>query len=233
MRAAQEEKRQRILRMLAFERPDRVPLLGGWLLGDRQQQALAGCSEAEYWQDPLGWAIEAERALGVDGMIMVSVPARPGQYRDGEFFTKAHLERVGQQYRRPEDVLAFASSLPAADEALRQFDGAGWQAGFRSEVLAWQERLGDIVYLPTLWEVVHPKFEWYWDFGYENYLLFLQEYPEAAYDFFAGQAAVARRKAELAVAVFHERGLVPLTLIGTDICGAGGPLVSPRRLREV
>ncbi len=227
------EKRQRILTALAFERADRVPLLGGWVLGDRQQQALAGCREDEYWRDPVRWAIEAERALGVDGMIMVSAPLRPGEYRDGTFYSKAHLESLATRYRSPEDVLAYAQSLPSPEEARHGFDAAGWRDAFRAEVLAWQARLGDIVYLPTLWEVVHPKFEWYWDFGFENYLLFLQEYPEAADAFFASDAAVARRKAEIVAGVYRELELVPLTLIGTDICGGGGPLVSPRRLREV
>jgi uroporphyrinogen decarboxylase len=92
--------------------------------------------------------------------------------------------------------------------------------------------LGDIVWLPTLWEVVHPKFEWYWEFGYENYLLFMQLYPEAAGRFFASLAAVARLKAAAVARLAHELDLVPLTLIGTDICGGTGPVVSPALLRE-
>jgi len=129
-------------------------------------------------------------------------------------------------------VLDYARSRPGPAEAVREFDAESWRAGLKTDILALQERLGDIVYLPTLWEVVHPKFEWYWDFGYENYLLFMELYPEAANAFFAAEGAVARRKAEIVVEVYRELGLVPLTLIGTDICGANGPLISPRRLRE-
>lgn len=226
------EKRERILKMLAFEQPDRVPLLGGWVLGDRQHQALAGCSEEEYWRDPLRWAIEAERALGVDGMIAVLAPRNPGEYRDAQLFTKTHLEEVKQRFRTPEDVLAHARSLPGPAEAVRRFDAEKWKAELAANIRGLQRQLADIVYLPTLWEVVHPKFEWYWDFGYENYLLFVQLYPEAAYEFFAVDAAVARRRAELVVQLYRELNLVPLTLIGTDICGANGPVISPQRLRE-
>jgi uroporphyrinogen decarboxylase len=57
-------------------------------------------------------------------------------------------------------------------------------------------------------------------------------YPEAAGHFFRGLAGVARRKAELLVDLYRELDLVPLTLIGTDLCGRDGPLISPEFLRE-
>lgn len=225
-------RRERILATLNFETPDRVPLLGGWVIDDGHQQVLAGCAQDKYWQDPVACAIEAHRALDVDGMIMAMVPKRPGEYRDAEAFTKEKLEQVKQRFRSPEDVLAYARSQPSARDAVRDFDATAWRAEFRSGILTMQQKMGDMVYLPTLWEVVHPKFEWYWDFGYENYLMFMHLYPEAADEFFARDAAIARRKAEIVVQVFDELDMVPLTLIGTDICGGGGPVVSPQVLRE-
>jgi len=230
--------RQRILNTLNFEDTDRVPLLGGWIIADAHQQAIAGCTAREYWQDPTRWAIEAHRVLGVDGMIMVVVPEAPGEYLfDTDVLNKENLERVKERYRNPEDVLAHARSLPSPQEAARAFDVEAWKEDFRAEVLATQQRMGDpdsgIVYLPTLWDIVHPTFEWYWDFGYENYLMFMQLYPEAADQFFGVHAAVTRKTAEAAVQLYRELDLAPLTLIGTDICGGGGPLISPKRLREV
>ena len=223
-------RRERLLAALRFEKTDRVPLLGGWVLGDLQHQALAGCTAEEYWQDPLQWAIEAHRALDVDGMIMVVVPEQPGDYRGG--LTKEKFEAYKDRYRTPEDVLAFARSRPSPAEALRRFDAEAWREEFKAGILAMQAKMGDVVYLPTLWEVVHPRFEWYWEFGYENYLMFMQLYPEAAGRFFESEVGVCRRKAEIVVEVYEELDMVPLTLIGTDICGGGGPVISPRFLRE-
>ena len=225
-------KRERILRTLRFEETDRVPLLGGWILGDHQQQQIAGCTEEAYWQDPATCAIEAHRALDIDGMIMVMVPERPGEYRDAELYSREKLEGVKQRYESPEDVLAFARALPSSDEALRRFDAEAWREEFKAHVLTMQAKMGDVVYLPTLWEVVHPKFEWYWDFGYESYLMFMQLYPEAAGQFFESEVGVCRRKAEIVVELYRELDMVGLTLIGTDICGGGGPVISPRFLRE-
>ncbi len=222
--------RERLLATLRFERPDRVALLGGWMIDDAHQQAVAGCTAEEYWRDPVRWAIAADRALGVDGMIAIHTPPKPGDYRSG--LTKEKFEGYKDRYQSPEDVLAFVRARPSPQEAARSFDAEGWREGFRSHILDLQGRMGDIVYLPTLWDLIHPTFEWYGEFGYENYLMFMQLYPEAAGELFAGDAAIARRRAEMVVQLHRELDLVPLTLIGTDICGKNGPVISPAFLRE-
>ena len=210
---------------------DRIPLLGGWVLGDRLHQAITGCSQEEYWRDPARYAVEAHRLLGVDGMIALHVPREPGDYRDG--LTKEQFEAYKDRYPSVEDVLTHVRALPSPRDAARAFDAESWRDAFRAHVLAMQARMGELVYLPTLWEEVHPKFEWYNDFGYENYVLFLHLYREEAYRFFESLAAVTRRKSEMAAQVFRELDLVPMTLTGTDICGRNGPVVSPALLREV
>ncbi len=222
--------RERLLATLRFERPDRVALLGGWMIDDAHQQAVAGCTPEQYWQDPVRWAIAADRALGVDGMIAVHTPRQPGDYRDG--LTKDKFESYKGRYRSPEDVVAFVRSRGTPHEFAARYPVEAWADSIRTSVRDLQARMGDIVYLPTLWDQVHPTFEWYWEFGYENYLMFLQLYPEAANQLFAQDGAVCRRRSVLAVGLFRELGLVPLTLIGTDICGKNGPVASPRLLRE-
>ena len=225
-------RRERILRTLHFEEPDRAPLLGGWIIDDGHHIAITGCAEEAYWHDPMKYAIEAHRMLDVDGMIQVLAPKTPGEYRNSEYFSQELLESVHKRYRNPEDVLAFVRSQPSPEELAMEFDAEAWRDEFRADVLTKQERMGDTVYLPTLWGAVHPEFEQYWAFGYENYLLFMHLYPKAADKFFAGLAAVARKKAEVVVELYRELDMVPLTLIGTDICGGGGPLISPGSLRE-
>lgn len=223
--------RERLLATLYEGAADRPPLLGGWVLGDAQHQALAGCTPDEYWRDPARWAIEAHRRLGVDAMIALHVPQEPGDYRGG--LTHEAFEAYKERYPTVEHVLAYAQAQLEPAEAARSFDAEGWRDEFRGHVLAMQAQMDDLIYLPTLWEVVHPRFEWYPEFGYENYLLFMYLYREEAFRFFASLAAVTRRKAEMAVQVYRELDLVPMTLIGTDICGRGGPIASPALLAEV
>jgi len=223
-------KRERIETTLAFEQPDRVPLLGGWLLGDELQQAIAGVGAEEYWRDPARYVVATERALGVDAMIALRVPRWPGEYRGEE--SKELFEQYKTKYQSPEDVLTFVRALPSPDEALRRFDADGWRRQLIADIAAKRALMGDIVYLPILWEVVHPRFEWYPEFGYENYLMFLQLYPEEAMRLFASEVEVCRRKSRLVAEVYRELDLPPVTLIGADITGRDGPMVSPVLLEE-
>ena len=60
---------------------DRPPILGGWLAAPNHIQMLTGCSQEEYWSNPFRWGMEAERALGSDGLIDVFEPVSRGEYR--------------------------------------------------------------------------------------------------------------------------------------------------------
>jgi len=217
--------RERIIRTLSQERPDRVALLGGWVLGDQLQADLAGMTPEEYWRDPLRAAFEAERSLGVDAIIALHPASFPGEYRGDA--SKETFEAYKERFNSPEDVRDYVLGLPSPEEALASFDASAWLAAFRSHINSTQAMLGDIVYLPTLWDIVHPTFEHYPTFGYMNYLMFLKLYPEAAEKLFWSQNLVERRKAELVVKLYRELDIPPLTLIGTDIAGRDGPMVSP------
>lgn len=220
--------RERILATLAFEQRDRVALLGGWLLGDRLQQHFAGVDADTYWQNPAHYAVAAERNLGVDAMIGLHVPRWPGEYRGDE--TRESFEAYKARYQSPEDVAAFVRELPSAEQALRQFDADAWREHLLADILTKRDLMGDVVYLPTLWEVVHPRFEWYPSFGYENFLMFLLLYPREAEHLFASQVEVCRKRAEIVVDLYRELDVPRLTLVGADITGRDGPLVSPEVL---
>ncbi|MHB0877551.1 MAG: uroporphyrinogen decarboxylase family protein [Anaerolineae bacterium] len=224
-------RRERILATLAFEGTDRVALLGGWLLGEGLHQHFAGVSAEEYWRHPAHYAAAAERALGVDAMIALHVPAWPGEYRGDE--SAESFESYKGKYRTPEDVLTFVRALPSPQEALRHFDAAAWRDHFTADIAAKRALMGNVLYLPTLWEVVHPRFEWYPEFGYENYLMFLLLYPEEAARLFASEVDVCRRRAQIVAEVYRQLDVPPVTLIGTDITGRDGPMVSPALLEEI
>ena len=109
--------RERLLTTLRFERPDRVAMLGGWIIDDRHQQAIAGCSPDEYWQAPERYAIAAECSLGVDAIIMVCTPPRSGAYRGD--LDKEQFESYKRSFKCPEDVLAYVRSQSDPVETAR------------------------------------------------------------------------------------------------------------------
>jgi len=225
-------KRERIIRMMNFEKPDRVPLLGGFLVSGVHYQGIADVTEDMFWQDPSKYAVSAYCELDVDGLILFRLP--PG--REGHFqyrgMTKEGFYSYKQRYNSPEDVLRFVESLPAPKEALENFDAQSWRENLVKSLKEMQEKVGEIVWMPTQWEVVHPGFEWYNTFGYENYMQFLALYPEAADRLFSSQVEVMKCRASIIVEVYKELDVLPLIHIGTDICGKNGPVASPEFLRR-
>ena len=224
--------KERILSMLQGERPDRVPLLGGFVVAAKHYCEITGASQEEFDGDPQGTALRAYRALDVDGLILLRLP--PG--KEGHFtyrsLTTAEFHAHEERFRGPEDILAWVEKLPSPRERLASFDAEAWKAKFVSDARRMQRLLGDIVWLPTQWDVVHPTFEWYNCFGYETYMLFLGLYPEAADRLFGWEVQVKRRISMALVEAYRELDLPPLVHIGSDICGKNGPVVSARRLRE-
>ena len=112
------------------------------------------------------------------------------------------------------------------------FEKARWKDEFIREVTGMQQKLGEIVWIPTRWEIVHPSFEWYTVFGYENYLQFLGLYPEVAGKLLGSQVEVQRAIAQVVVEMYTELDMVPLVHIGTDIRGRDGPVAAPDFLRR-
>jgi hypothetical protein len=225
-------KRDRLLATLNFETVDRIPLLGGFVVSANHYVELAGVSEDVFFSDPEHHAIDAYRTLDPDGLILLRLPpGREGhlQYRG---MTTDDFTAHARLYHTPEDVVAHVDALPSPGEALSRFDAPAWKDDLVSDLTRQQQALGDMVWIPTQWDVIHPSFEWYNVFGYENYMAFLGLYPEAADRLFASGADVQRAKAKIVAEVYRELDVVPLIHVGTDICGKNGPVVSPDFLRR-
>lgn len=226
--------RERILCTLDFGKPDHVSVLGGFIVGSVHYRGILGMTEDEFWEDRPRHAIEAYRRLGVDGLILLRLGR--GHESEGHYqyrnMTREAFEENKAKYSGPEDVRAFVEALPSPGEGLAEFDADGWKAEQIRHLEEMQNQMGDIVWMPTYWDIVHPSFEWYNGFGYNTYMEFMGLYPETAGKLFASQAEVQRKRAELLVEIYDELDMVPLVHIGTDICGKNGPVVSPEFLRE-
>jgi len=225
-------KKERIIRMLNFEKVDRVPLLGGFLVSGKHYRGITGISEELFFNEPAKHAISAYRQLDVDGLILLRLPSRMEGHLEYRGMTRENFYSYKQRYNSPEDVLAYVESLPSPEEALENFDAQSWQDNLVKNMKDMQQRTGEIVWMPTQWDVVHPSFELYNTFGYENYMQFLALYPGAAGKFFGSAVEVKRLISSIIVKVYKDLDAVPLVHVGTDICGKNGPVASPEFLRK-
>ncbi|MDQ1318001.1 MAG: Uroporphyrinogen deCOase protein [Candidatus Poribacteria bacterium] len=224
--------KERIMRMLNFEKVDRVPILGGFIVSGKHYRGITGVTRDVFFNDPAKYAIEAYHKLGVDGLILLRLPSENEGHLEYRFMTKEGFESYKQRYQSPEDVLNYAESLPSPMEALKNFDAKSWKGNLAKNIKDMQQKMGDIVWLPTQWDVVHPTFELYNYFGYENYMQFLALYPDASDKLFGSEVEVKRRISSIIVEVYKELDVIPLIHVGTDICGKNGPVASPEFLRK-
>lgn len=226
-------KKERILHAINFEIIDRIPILGGFLVSGKHYQEIAGISEDIFWKNPIKYAIQAYKKLDVDGLIMLDLP--PGkeghdQYRE---LKKEDFLAPEKKFKTAEDVLAYVESLPDPQQALRNFDIEGWAVKFRKEMDSMQKILGDIVFLPAQWTRCHPSFGIDTNpFGYQTLMEFLGLYPDAAEKFYASETEIKRCISSVIVDVYKEHNIPQLILIGTDTCGANGPVVNPQFLKD-
>jgi len=220
------EKKERLAKAFALERPDRPPVLGGWLAAPNHIQALTGCSEEEYWADPFRWGLEAERVLGSDGVIDIFVPIARGAYRCVD-----HNVLEERSSHTVDDVLAATEALPDPEEMEDSFDEEQAYEYFLADFQTRQAQCGDIVWCPADWELI-PKALWYHEFGYESALTALALYPERYRRLIRFSAERGRQHAILRARAIRE-GIHPRAILtGEDICTQKGPMVSPEFLRR-
>jgi hypothetical protein len=209
-----------------LSQPDRPPILGGWLAAPEYIQKLSGCSEDDYWADPFHWGMEAERALGSDGVIGIFVPVTRGAYRcvDG------HVLEERARYTL-DAVVAEIAALPEPKQMRADFDEESEYAALREELLARQGQSGEMLWCPADWEII-PTALWYGRYGYENALLLPRLHPEAHLKLLRTSAERGRLHAILRARAMRE-GIHPKAMLtGEDLCSQRGPMISPAFLER-
>jgi len=224
--------KERIKATLGFADVDRVPTLGGFLTSASQYTFFGEISKEEFHKAPYESMAKAYRSLGVDGVILMRIPQDKEGLDEYREVTREGFAAHQERFQSAEGVLAYVESLPTPEEALRQFDAAKWREEFCAGLMQRQHILGDMCWIPTQWDIVHPTFEWYNVFGYSNYMEFLALYPNAADRLFGSEVEVKRTIASIVVDVYRQLDIPAVVHIGTDICGNGGPIVNPAYLRR-
>jgi hypothetical protein len=220
--------KERIMRQIAGEDVDRIPLVGGWNLGLENVAELAGLSIPDYLADPLGGVIKANLNLGVDAVSTLVVPTDPTEIRTGS------LEEHNFSEVEPEALLNRALTIPDNEAGvLSQFDAAGIEQEFRQNFQSLVERLHkeNLEFLPTFWSVL-AHFPLYFEYGYEAYLAAVALYPEAVEKIYWESGIMRRERNKIVLKLMEEWSLPPIIFCGHDICDHRGPLVSPDWLHE-
>jgi hypothetical protein len=225
-------KKERIEKTLAGEPVDHVAMLGGFLVSSDHYLPLSVTDRQTFYSDREKWAARAYGSLGVDGLILLRLPSGKDGHEDYRPLNRDEFDAAERRFKTCEDVLLYAQSLPSPEKVLEDFDAQKWKAEFIQEYERTQKILGDMLWLPTQWDIVHPTFEFYNIFGYQNYMEFLGLYPDSASKLFGTNVLVMRRISEMIVEIYEQFGVPKLVHLGTDICGKNGPVAGPTQLKQ-
>jgi hypothetical protein len=218
---------ERLEKTVAGLPADRTPVLGGWLVCADYICHFAGVDSDTFWADPKSVAITAYKKLGMDGIIAVLLP----KSRDNFTFLDIHTYRSADNGLSLDEVLERINRMPSAAEIEASFDFETEYAAFRTMLEKGRTLCGDMVYMPDQWGA-GAKFQWYDDFGYENYFTLVGAYPEYAQKLMEIGGAQGYLKCRLVAQAVRD-GLYPhVFFFGEDICSQRGPMVSPEFLKE-
>jgi len=221
--------RERIENQMNFLPVDHIPILGGWFTSAAQYQHFAKISKDEFWNDPERGAILAYRNLKIDGLLGIGLPPDEHRYID---MTKESFEKANISCPSPESVIDYVDKLPSPESLSDNFDSESFHKETLEEMQQKQEMLGEMVWMPARFECC-GNFMWYQTFGYESYLMALALYPDKMKKLFEFSAEEARLQNEVLARVYNENNFCKLLLMGQDICGQKGPMVSVKFLEEV
>lgn len=216
---------ERAIRTFRFEETDCVPTWGGWIVSAGFFEYVTG---KRFWDDPRGVAFEAYRKLEVDVLLQgVYLPASPTEWRK---HTTETIEGA-QKFGAVEDVVAYVESLPEPNTLEEEFDFDAQLVNIESTGAQFQEELGsDIFGLPSCGTA---RFTWYSEFGFESYLMAAALYPDVMRRLFEHSGEGARLQNTARAELVRQKKLHPFFFVGQDICGRGGPLMSPDMLRSL
>jgi len=221
------EKKQRLETVFAGKKPDRPPVLGGWIAHPELLLQVTGSTANDYAKNPRKVALEAYKKLEMDGLIGIFTTSSIDIYRcvDQNSYIKSDK---GLDF---DEVVRQVEEMPSAEEYEKNFDFEGSYKNYRNDLIKTQEEIGDMLYMPACWGA-GAKASWYGDFGYENFFLLFGLRPDLGAKIFQVGGAYGRCLSKM-VAKAVKEGLFPKALLlGEDICTQRGPMISVDFMRE-
>lgn len=219
-------KKERLQRQARGLEVDRIPSLGGWMLGVRNLATIADMPVEQFLRDPRAGTVQANLALDVDGMVAPVIPESLEQVRAGL------VQEETFQGIPPEAILALANRYPDSErEVLAAFDPAAAEQHYRDYFETALRDWRGIQPIPNFWEI-GGHFALYSEYGYMAFWEAVALYPEAVGKIYWARNLHSREKAKILCRLYQEYDLVPVMFCGEDLCNNQGPMVSPKFLRQ-
>lgn len=219
--------KERLTRQARGLEVDNIPSIGGWINGVNNLSEIAGISVEEYLSNPEAGVVRANKALGVDGVVMPIIPDNVKEIRHGGAALDSDHEGA-----EPEDLVELADSLPDTEkDVLSTFDYVTEEKALRNYFENIFQNWQGIEPIPNFWDL-GGHFPLYHQFGYEAFFIACALYPDAVNKIWHTRSLHSRERAKILSKLYKEYNLVPLLFCGEDLCNQKGAMVSPEFLRK-
>ncbi len=221
MKNKNSTSQERLSTVFAGQKPDRTPVLSGWIAYIRHIIELAGSSEEEYLREPEKVALKAYKNLRVDGLIDLMIPTNSDEYRiiDEDSYAKSEIIPL-------DECINEINNSPSPEKIEASFDLEFNYQEYKKELLRMKSLCNDMVWMPAQWKL-GARIDWYLDYGYENYFIILGSYPDVARRLMELAGAHGRNLSKILARAVKE-GIYPKAIhMGNDICTQRGPMISP------
>lgn len=186
----------------------------------------------DYWADPEAVFVQAARKVGANLIIQWYYPGESQRRLETGEIMHEPRQHEAAGFRTPEDVLQSIEQLPDDETVQRDFNIEQAAEAYASDIKAHQNLFGaDALVISAFGQA--DFMGGYNRWGYENYMAAAALYPEAMRRYYHHSALNGRLMNQAIVLARERHGIAPFTYTGQDICGANGPLMSPKMLRAL
>ncbi len=225
--------RERTLRALNFEPVDRPPVAGGLLQNAELLAEIAGADD--FWAAPRRHVFEAFRRLGCDAILGPVMPKSPdATTRDAHGRPTDFTRRdAAPELTTPRQVAEHALSLPTRRQLRQEFDAQEACDEYLALMIHGQRDAGDMLLIPHCLGYA-PSFPT--SDGHLSYMAFLMAcrlHTDEMGRLFEHWGEQSRLRLEAVARATVEHDLLRLIWIGSDICDARGPVLSPDLLERL
>jgi hypothetical protein len=214
---------------LMRENVDRPCINYSWMTSSSYLSRAAG---RDYWSDQEGVFFEYLHRCGINLVPQWYFPGEAQRNIERGYTAHEHLPGGTECIRGSEDILRAVDKLPSDAAVERGFDIEAVARNYADALRARIDRTkGETLFIDDYGQADFMGAYSRW--GYENYLIALMDYPEALRRHYHHTALCGRLQNQAIVRAREKYGIAPFVYGGQDICTGGGPIVSPRILREL
>jgi len=217
------------LATLMRENPGGPCINYSWMTSSSYMSRVAG---RDYWKDREGVFFEYLRQAGINLVPQWYLPGE--EQRNIENSQVMHEHRPGgtEGICSPEDILRIIDRLPPDADVEATFDIERTARDYAHQLKKRIDRAkGDVLFIENFGQA--DFMGGYTQWGYENYLVAIMDYPQAMRHYYHHTALQGRLFNEAIVLACEKHGIAPFVYSGQDLCGSDGPIVSPEILRDI